>query len=149
MILQELTKTRLYDAFSEMSCVHNQLNRLLDGYPSWHLSGENPPLNISVGDVAVKITAELPGLSAQDIDISLVSNTLTIKGEQAAQEPAPGETWHRRERTFGKFSRCVQLPFRIDANGVQATFKNGLLHLTLPRAEEDKPRRITVNVDQV
>jgi HSP20 family protein len=91
------------------------------------------------------VTAELPGVTVEDINISVTGDTLTLTGTRQRAEMAEGNTYHRQERGYGQFSRSLQLPFRIDANGVEATFRNGVLSITLPRAEEDKPKKINVN----
>jgi HSP20 family protein len=78
------------------------------------------------------------------LDIAVVENTLTLSGERTPAELAEGEVYHRRERGSGKFTRSFQLPFNVEANNVQAVYEKGVLRITLPRAEADKPRRITV-----
>lgn len=104
-----------------------------------------PAMNVWSGDEQVMVTAELPGITSEDIDISVTSDTLTLRGKRQRPDVGEGIKYHRQERGFGEFSRSLQLPFRIDANGVEATFRNGVLSVTLPRAEEDKPKRILVN----
>ncbi|MDD2696219.1 MAG: Hsp20/alpha crystallin family protein, partial [Anaerolineales bacterium] len=85
-----------------------------------------------------------PGVAPIDIDVSVVNDTLTLSGERAPDAAEAGAQYHRSERGFGKFSRSLQLPYGVDANKVEATFKNGLLRITLPRKEEDKPRKVKV-----
>jgi HSP20 family protein len=104
-----------------------------------------PAMNVWSGDERVMVTAELPGVTAEDINISVTGDTLTLTGERRRPEVGDGEAYHRQERGYGEFSRSLQLPFRIDANGVEATFRKGVLSITLPRAEEDKPKKIHVN----
>jgi HSP20 family protein len=103
-----------------------------------------PPMNIHTGEEDVIITAEIPGIDPADIDLTVTGDTLTIKGTRKAQETKPGETWHRRERGAGNFFRTVQLPYNVDGNKVQAGYVNGVLKIELPRAEADKPRKISV-----
>ena len=90
------------------------------------------------------VTAELPGVSPDEINIAITGDTLTLSGSRQRPE-TESNTYHRQERGYGPFSRSLQLPFRIDANQVEATFRKGVLSITLPRAEEDKPKKINVN----
>jgi HSP20 family protein len=103
-----------------------------------------PPLNIHSGDEDVIITSEIPGIDPADVDLTVTGDTLTIKGTRKPHEVKQGETWHRRERGSGDFFRTVQLPFNVDAGKVQAEYVNGVLRIVLPRAEADKPRKISV-----
>ena len=104
-----------------------------------------PAMNVWSGDERVLVTAELPGITAEDINISVTGDTLALTGTRQRPEVEEGNTYHRQECGYGRFSRSLQLPFRIDANGVEATFRKGVLSITLPRAEEDKPKKINVN----
>jgi HSP20 family protein len=91
----------------------------------------------------VIVSAELPGVAPEDIDISVVGDTLTLSGTRNSEE-AEGFTYTRRERGHGEFTRTFQLPFQIQGDQVEASFDKGVLHITLPRVEEDKPKRIEV-----
>jgi HSP20 family protein len=101
-------------------------------------------MNVWRNEEGVVITAELPGLKPEDIDISVVGDTLTLTGSRQAEELGENVKYHRRERGSGKFTRTFQLPFGVEADKVEATFEKGLLHIFLPRAEAEKPRKITV-----
>jgi HSP20 family protein len=79
-----------------------------------------------------------------DLEISVVGDTLTLRGVRAPEKLGEGENYHRRERGSGRFTRALQLPFRIEADEVSATLKNGVLNITLPRAQADRPRKIQV-----
>jgi len=103
-----------------------------------------PPLNIHTGDDDVIITSEIPGIDPADVELTVTGDTLTIKGLRKEHETKEGETWHRRERGSGNFYRTVQLPYNVDGNKVQADYVNGVLKIVLPRAEADKPRKISV-----
>ena len=95
------------------------------------------------GDHFVAVV-ELPGMRKEDIDISLHDGTLTISGERK-RESANGETTQRSERYVGTFRRSIALPTRVDASKVTATYQEGILKVTLPKAEEAKPKQIQVN----
>ena len=84
------------------------------------------------------------GVEPEDLDISVVAESLTLAGRRPLPETEEGAQWHRHERWHGEFSRTLQLPYRIDAENVEASFRNGVLSITLPRAEEDRPRRISI-----
>lgn len=103
-----------------------------------------PAVNLWTGEDGVLVTAELPGVPLEELEISVVADTLTIKGNRPVDRIADSATQHRRERGSGRFARVVQLPFRIEADEVSAKMKNGLLNITLPRAHADRPRTIQV-----
>jgi len=108
---------------------------------------EYPPLNIWEDDNQLYVEAELPGMELEDLEIYVNGgNQLTVKGER--KEPAcEGGTWHRRERGYGKFTRMIELPSQVDAEKVEANFKQGVLMVSLPKQEAAKPRRIEVKVE--
>ena len=105
---------------------------------------EFPAVNIfSTADEAI-VTAELSGVDAAALDISVLGDTLTLRGVRNAPELKQGEKFHRRERMYGRFQRIVRLPYRVEADKVDASAKDGVLKIRLPRAEVDKPRRIAI-----
>jgi len=108
-------------------------------------SGWTPALDLYQSNDNVVAVAELPGMRKEDIEISLHEGMLTISGERS-HERDPDEKAERSERYVGKFRRSVTLPARVDASKVNATYKDGILTVTLPKAEEAKPRQIQVNV---
>lgn len=116
-----------------------QPGRLLGG-----LGAGSVPIDMYQQDNALIIKAPLPGVKPEDIDISVVGDTLTIKGETKEEKEVKEENVIRRERRFGSFSRSVSLPTAVDTSKASATFENGVLTLTLPVAEEAKPKAIKV-----
>jgi len=103
-----------------------------------------PPLDVWEDAEKLYVEMELPGLKLEDINIEIAEgNVLTITGERKAME-VPKAVWHRQERGFGKFARTLELPYPIETEKVEAKFVDGVLLLTLPRAEAAKPRRIPV-----
>jgi HSP20 family protein len=92
----------------------------------------------------VVVTSEIPGVAPDALDIAVTADTLTISGARTPDDLPEGAQYHRRERYCDEFSRTVQLPFTVDKDGVEATFENGVLRITLPRAEDEKPRQIAV-----
>jgi HSP20 family protein len=109
-------------------------------------SGWTPALDLYQNNDNVVAVVELPGMRKEDIEISLQNGTLTISGERKS-ETTDGEKAERTERVTGKFRRSVTLPTRVDVEKINASYKDGVLTVTLPKAEEAKPRQIQVNVD--
>ncbi|MEA3546941.1 MAG: Hsp20/alpha crystallin family protein [Thermodesulfobacteriota bacterium] len=105
-----------------------------------------PPLNIYEDSDAVFVTAEVAGVVTENIDISVEGETLTISGERKSLPREEKSSYHRREIETGKFSRAVALPTKINLEGVSARLQDGILAISLPKAEEVKPKKIAVNV---
>ena len=101
-------------------------------------------MNVWQNDETVAVTAELPGVELSDIDITVKDNVLTLSGERSAPDAAEGAKWHRRERSYGNFTRAIRLPFKADSEKVEARFANGVLRIVIGRPDEDKPRRIEI-----
>ncbi|HET97542.1 MAG TPA: Hsp20/alpha crystallin family protein [Desulfurivibrio alkaliphilus] len=106
-----------------------------------------PALNVAEDEHAIHVRAEIPGVKAAELDIAVEGDTLTIKGERRLETGVEKCSYHRREIERGRFSRALTLPTRINPEGVKATTQNGILLITLPKAEEVKPRRIEVKSD--
>jgi HSP20 family protein len=92
------------------------------------------------------VTAELPGYEKKDVDISLTGDVLRLHGSRKSPDCKDDECFHRQERSYGAFDREIKLPFAIDQNSVEASFQNGVLSISLNRAEEDKPKKIEIQV---
>ena len=105
-----------------------------------------PLLDIAETEEAVMVKAELPGVAQGDLDVSITGNVLTIKGEKKHEAEENGKTYHRVERRYGTFHRSLQLGQQIDTAKVKAEFKDGVLKLTLPKAEEAKPKKLKIDV---
>lgn len=103
-----------------------------------------PALNLSEDENNIYVRAEIPGVPPELLDLSVEGDTLIIKGERKELMLEEGSSCHRREIESGHFSRAMTLPTRVKAEAVSATSKNGILLITLPKAEEVKPRRITI-----
>jgi HSP20 family protein len=109
-------------------------------------SGWTPALDLYQTSDNVIAVVEIPGMKKEDIDISLHDGMLTIAGERSSSS-GEGENAERTERFTGKFRRSISLPTRVDAGKVSATYKDGILTVTLPKAEEAKPKKVEVNVE--
>jgi HSP20 family protein len=103
-----------------------------------------PPVDLRETEDALVLTAELPGLTKDDVEITVEHNILTLSGERKLEKDAKGETWHRVERTYGAFSRSFALPATVKTERVEASFADGVLSITLPKIEESKPRKIAI-----
>jgi HSP20 family protein len=103
-----------------------------------------PAMNIWTNPDGAIVTAELPGINPEDIDISVQNDTLTLTGSRQPNGLQEDEIYHRRERGYGRFTRSFQLPFHVEAGKVEAVFDKGVLQVSVPRAEADKPKKITV-----
>lgn len=94
----------------------------------------------------IRVTLELPGLRPEDLDVNLEDNVLTISGEKKEERDEEGQEnrWHLSERRYGRFSRSFVLPKEVEQDRIQASFENGVLHVTIPKSERVKPRRIQI-----
>jgi HSP20 family protein len=129
------------DPYEEMRRVQNEMNRVLQR-TSQRESGY-PAMNVYVSQDGVAITAELPGVSEEDLEVSVHRDTVTVKGKRKLDLERVS-SYHRRERGGTSFSRTLSLPFRVDPDNVEASYRYGVLRLSLHRPEEDRPKRISV-----
>ena len=106
-----------------------------------------PPVDIySTGEHELMIKVEIPGMSKDDIEITVENFTLTIRGEKKTEADIKDDQFHRVERSYGAFTRSFALPHTVDPNKVEAGYKDGVLTIKLPQREEAKPKQIKVNV---
>lgn len=140
MLWHELTGP--WNPWREIDRLQDEVNRAFGGRMA--AGRDYPPVNVWSGDEAVVVTAEVAGIDPADLDISVVNDTLTLRGERKAEELKTDERYHRRERGYGDFVRTVQLPFRIDGDHVEAKVSRGVLVVHLQRAAEDRRKRISV-----
>ncbi len=106
----------------------------------------SPRVDILQADDKIVVKADLPGLSKEDLDISVVDHHLTIKGERKHEEEVKEEDFHRTERVYGTFERSFELPATVHAEKIEASYKDGVLEVTLPKKPEAKPKQIAVKV---
>lgn len=106
-----------------------------------------PTVDISETDDDVIIKADIPGMDESDLDVSIVDNTLTIRGEKKQETERSGRTHHVLERSYGSFSRAMQLPVAVDADKVRATYRKGVLEIALPKKEQTQTRRVEIHTD--
>jgi HSP20 family protein len=124
------------------------MERLFETYGDRPLArtgaGVFPAVNITEDVDAYYVSAELPGVNSADLDLSVTANQLTLAGERKISEEAADARYHRREREAGRFSRAVVLPGEIDPDHVKARMEDGVLTVTISKAEKTKPRKIAV-----
>ncbi|MBN1847543.1 MAG: Hsp20/alpha crystallin family protein [Deltaproteobacteria bacterium] len=125
---------------------------LFDGFfEDWNvpsLFGEDknwiPAFDITENEKEYVVTAELPGVEAKELDVTFTDGLLTVKGEKKQEKEEKGENYHRVERQFGTFQRSFRIPDEVKNDQIDAHFKDGVLKLTIPKAEEGKPKKIEV-----
>lgn len=145
-----------FDPFSEMVSLRSAMDRLFeDSFVSpltWRTLGNgngngesiSAPIDVHQTDDEIVVSAALPGMKAEDLDITITGRTLTLRGELKADETVERDQYLYRERRFGTFSRSLQLPVRVDGDQAKAAFTDGVLTLRIPKAEEVKPRQIRI-----
>ena len=144
--------------FSDGQTLQGRLNRLFDeAFRGWPLASQEdgaslvgqwmPPVDVFEDKDAVQIVAELPGVKADDVKISLENNVLTIRGEKRQQAEEKTDRVHRYERCYGVFERVFSVPTTVDAEHIKASYDLGVLTVRLPKLERAKPRQIEVKVE--
>jgi HSP20 family protein len=108
-------------------------------------TGWAPVMEVFEKEDKFVVRAELPGMKEEDIDVSVVGDTLTIKGERKAESEAKEEDYYCCERSYGSCSRSIAVPSNVDAKKIEASFENGVLEVNLPKAPEVKPKKITIS----
>jgi HSP20 family protein len=136
-----------------MGALRAEMDRLFDRFwdvdlPAWPAAGEWMP-KVDVADTkdAFVVKAEIPGIDPKEIGLTLEGDTLTIKGEKMREKEEKDEAYFRMERTYGAFARAIPLPAAVEAGKVTATFKNGLLTVTLPKGPEAKGKFIPIKAE--
>ena len=134
--------------FDELESLQSDVNRMLSGQEAARLArrakAAYPPLNVWSSPEGLAIDAEMPGVDPKDVEISVIGDELTLRGKINAQEAPATEILPRGERPAGEFVRTLQLPCRANTGAVKATCKNGILRISVPRSEEEKPRKIAI-----
>ncbi len=140
------------DPFRDLSDMQSELNRLFDGFfgrPSAAPGVERvwaPAVDMYETKDELVLSAELPGLNEKDIHLSITGDRLTLKGERRWSREIDENSVYRGERWFGKFERTLPLPIPVQAGKVKATYRDGVLTVSLPKAEEIKPKEIKIDV---
>ena len=143
-----------WEGFRDLLSLQDRMNRLFDesyrgrqAGEDWALGGSwAPAVDIYEQNGNIVLQAELPGLDPKDVDVRVENNVLTLRGQRKLEETVTKDSFHRVERSYGSFTRSFTLPNVVDTEKIQATYKDGVLRLTLPTKEEAKPKQIVINV---
>jgi HSP20 family protein len=145
--------------------IQNEINRLFDdvfhsvGFPSWNFDRAlapliqtdwlKPMLDISAADKEYSITVEIPGVDEKDIKLELIDDTLTISGEKKQEKEEKEKNYYRMERSYGSFHRVLSLPEDADRDNIQASYKNGIMKISVPRKALPQPetKRIEIRAE--
>jgi len=139
----------------DLTSMRDEMNRLFDsffsGLPERRkglLEGEwAPSIDVAETDEEIVVTAELPGVKQEEVDISIADSVLTLKGEKKEEKEVKEKNYHRIERSYGSFQRSISLPTGVEASKAKATYKDGILRVTVPKVEEAKPKQIKIDVE--
>ncbi len=152
-----MTQLARWEPIREMATLTDRMSRLFDemwGRPTRRLAEEDfltgawvPAVDILEDKDGLQVTAELPGVDPKNVEVTVENGILTIRGERNFEKATEGETYHRVERVYGNFERSFSLPNTVDADKIEARYKNGLLHLRMPKREEAKPKPVKIQVE--
>jgi HSP20 family protein len=138
--------SRIWDPWRELDRLQDEMNRLITNGRRAAIGQrtEYPPVNIWQGEDGLAVTAEVPGFSLDDLELTVTGETLTLKGRRSAEPQLEGSTFHRQERHADSFARTVALPFAVDAQAAEASYDRGVLTVRLTRPEEQKPKKVAI-----
>ena len=144
-----------WDPFKEVATLQDRMNRVFgEAWGRTHRPDEDyisgswmPAVDVRESKDALEISTELPGIEPKEVEVCVENGVLTLKGSRQFEKATEGETYHRVERAYGSFERSFSLPTNVDPERVQAVYRHGVLHLTLPKREEAKPRSISITVE--
>ena len=138
----------------EIASLQQGINRLFEdvfsqpgSYDPDNMGAWRPPVDIVDTTEAILIYVEIPGVDKDEVDIEVKDNVLAIRGERVVDSRIGNGSYYRSERVFGKFGRSFALPAMIRTDHIKANFKNGVLKISIPKPEEEKPRQVTINVE--
>lgn len=144
MLLERLAGHDFWNSLRDLNRLEQEFSRHRMNFEN---SSEFPPINVWIADHGAILRTEIPGTDPEQIDITLVNDTVTIRGSREADAVGEYKSCHRKERDCGQFVRSLQLPFAVEGDAVTARYENGVLEVTLPRAEADKPKKINIKAD--
>jgi HSP20 family protein len=149
---QERMESKRWDPFREVGSIRDEIDRVLDSFldklpirkgrdEPWH-----PLVDLEESKDKILVRAELPGLKKKDIKISISGDNLTLQGERELKKEEQNKTYHRIERSYGRFERIIPLPTEVEIDKIKATYDNGVLHISLPKSEKVKPKKISIDI---
>jgi HSP20 family protein len=140
--------------FRDVVSIQDEMNRLFDDFfgrplvkTEWTEGVWTPIVDVSEDKDNVVIKAEMPGMKKEDVRISVQDNVVTLKGEKKQEKEEKDKNYHRIERSYGSFCRSFQLPTVVKTDKIKASYKDGVLSVTLPKTEEVKPKEIPINIE--
>ena len=139
-----------WEPFAGLNKIQSRIHNLFDenlgqSWTSTASSAWYPPVDVLESKEAYVIRAELPGMKKEDFDLEVKDEVLTLTGERKSEKPADGVEYRNVERVSGKFYRSFSLPQTVKHDGIQATYRDGILEINVPKADEAKPRQISVH----
>jgi len=140
-----------WDPFRELTALQTEVNRLFSRVGGGDVAERQswtPSIDVVEKDDAIALKAELAGMDPKDISIEVQDNVLTVSGERRFEEEVKEDKYYRIERRYGSFSRSLSLPQTVDETRIEAKYENGVLEITVPKAEIAKPKKISVAIGQ-
>lgn len=140
-----------WDPFRELTALQGEVNRLFSRVGGGDVAERQswtPSIDVIETEGTIKLKAELAGMDPKDISIEVQDNVLTVSGERRFEEEAKEDKYYRIERRYGSFSRSIALPQAINENGIEAVYENGVLEVSVPKAEVARPKKIAVTLGQ-
>ena len=142
---------RKWEPFRDLVTMRDDMDRLFDIFfgaqPREFEDLWRPAIDIEENNGNLMVKAEIPGMKKEDIKVSVKDDMLTISGERKRENETKGKMFHRIERSYGQFRRMIRLPASVDADKVKASYKDGVLNVTLPKPESLKPKQIDVETN--
>jgi len=144
-----------WDPFREVGTLQDRMNRMFDEvWGRGHREDESvtgnwmPSVDVKETKDALQLIAELAGIDPKDVEVTVEGGVLTLKGSRQFEKAVEGESYHRVERAYGTFERSFTLPTNVDPDRIQAIYKHGVLHLSLPKREEARPKSIAIKIQE-
>jgi HSP20 family protein len=149
-----MTNLTRFAPSQDFRTLQQQMNRIFEPFFGRALPDDDslmsgtwmPPVDVVEEKDAIRVTAELPGVKKEDIDIHFENGVLTLRGQRTFEKESNEKTFHRVERVYGNFVRSFTLPRSVDAEKINATYRDGVLEIRVPKKEEAKPRQISIDV---
>jgi len=143
-------KIARWEPFRDLVSMRDDFDRLFESFfgrmPVIREDFWTPSVDIVESNGNIEVKAEIPGMKKEDIKVTVRDNVLSIVGERKQEKETKEKTFHRVESYYGKFSRNIQLPSEVEADNIKATYKDGILNITLPKPESAKPKKIEVEI---
>ena len=127
--------------------IERRMRKVLGGEEESEVTAWVPRVDIKENEQELIVTAEIPGIEKKDVKVSMKEGVLCISGDKKNEERQEGDNWHRVERVYGSFQRSFYIPTEVDDEKISAAYKDGVLHVKLPKREEAKRKEIPINIE--